>query len=118
MPIKTDYTDVTELSGDDVTLEQIDRICQRHYWAGHYCRGKDVVEVVYGSGQGLGYLNSLAKSFEGGDYSDKMIEIAKAHYGGQLNIQHLAAGICHLKRVLEYPDFVRDKLNSFYGSKL
>ena len=91
MPIKTDYTDVTELSGDDVTQEQIDRICQRYYWAGHYCRGKNVVEVACGSGQGLGYLNSLAKSFEGGDYSDKMIEIAKAHYGGGISLSQFDA---------------------------
>jgi ubiquinone/menaquinone biosynthesis C-methylase UbiE len=86
MQIKIDYTDVTELSGDDVTQEQIDRICQRYYWAGHYCREKDVVEAACGSGQGLGYLNSLAKSFEGGDYSDKMIEIAKTHYRGRIKL--------------------------------
>jgi ubiquinone/menaquinone biosynthesis C-methylase UbiE len=91
MPIKTDYTDVTELSGDDVTQEQIDRICQRYYWAGRYCRGKDVLEVACGSGQGLGYLNSLAKSFEGGDFSYKMIDIAKAHYGGGIKFSQFDA---------------------------
>ena len=45
-----DYLDVTELAGDDVTREQIERICHRYYWAGGYCRGKDVVEAACGAG--------------------------------------------------------------------
>ncbi len=54
-----DYVSVTEIAGDDVTQEQIDRLCNRYYWAGQYCAGKDVVETACGSGQGLGYLAGI-----------------------------------------------------------
>lgn len=49
-----DYVFVTEISGEEVTQEQIDRLCNRDYWAGQYCTGKDVMEVACGTGQGLG----------------------------------------------------------------
>ncbi len=58
-----DYLDVTEVSGEEVTQEQVDRICQRYYWAAEYCREKDVVELACGTGQGLGYLVAFARSF-------------------------------------------------------
>ena len=51
---KTDYLDVTELSGDEVSEEQVVRLCQRYYWAKEYCVDKVVLEVACGSGQGLG----------------------------------------------------------------
>ena len=44
-----DYLSVTEISGDEVTKEQIDRLCNRYYWAGRYCKGRDVVEVACGT---------------------------------------------------------------------
>jgi len=77
------FITVTEISGDEVTQEQIDRICNRYYWAGKYCSGKDVVEAACGAGQGLGYLSGLARSIEGGDYSNKIVSIAREHYGDQ-----------------------------------
>ncbi len=52
----TDFISVTEIAGDEVTQEQADRLCNRYYWAGRYCSGKDVVEAACGPGQGLGYL--------------------------------------------------------------
>ena len=53
-----DYISVTEIAGDDVTQEQVDRLCNRYYWAASYCQDKDVVEAACGSGQGLGYLSN------------------------------------------------------------
>ncbi len=29
-----DYVSVTEIAGDEVTQEQINRLCNRYYWAG------------------------------------------------------------------------------------
>ena len=86
-----DYISVTEIAGDEVTQEQLDRLCNRYFWAGQYCRGKDVVETACGSGQGLSYLNGIAKSLEAGDYSEKMIEIAKVHYEDRINLQQFDA---------------------------
>ena len=28
------YVSVTEIAGDEVTQEQVDRLCNRYYWAG------------------------------------------------------------------------------------
>lgn len=86
-----DYRDVTELAGDEVTQEQVERLCNRYYWSGNYCQGKDVLEVACGTGQGLGYLASLAKSLEAGDYSQEILEIAHSHYGDRINLQQLDA---------------------------
>jgi len=80
MTSETDFKNVTELSGDMVTAEQVSRICTRYYWAGSYCKGKDVVEAACGAGQGLGYLQSLAKSLKAGDYSDNVLSVARNHY--------------------------------------
>jgi len=64
--VDNDYVSVTEIAGDEVTQEQIDRLCNRYYWAGKYCSGKGVVEAACVSGQGLGYLSGIAKSLEAG----------------------------------------------------
>lgn len=86
-----DYLSVTELAGDDVSLEQIDRMCQRYYWAGNHCRGKDVLEVACGTGQGAGYLAGLASSYRAGDYSEKILGMARAHYGDRIMFQRFDA---------------------------
>ena len=41
--VGNDYVSVTEIAGDEVTQEQVDRLCNRYYWAGQYCAGKDVM---------------------------------------------------------------------------
>lgn len=79
-----DFLSVTELSGDDVTEEQVERIYNRYYWAGKYCAGKDVIEVACGTGQGAGYLSILAKSYTAGDYSEDILRIARNHYGDRI----------------------------------
>lgn len=87
----TDYIAVTEISGDDVSQEQVQRICNRYYWAADFCKDKDVLEVACGSGQGLGYINSLSKSFEAGDYSEPIIQIAREHYQDRIKIRQFDA---------------------------
>ncbi|MDR7866283.1 MAG: class I SAM-dependent methyltransferase [Sporomusaceae bacterium] len=86
-----DFSTVTELAGDDVSQEQVERICHRYYWAGGYCTGKDVLEVACGSGQGLGYLAGKAKSMAAGDYEGKILSIANAHYGDRFELKQFDA---------------------------
>jgi len=86
-----DYIAVTEIAGDKVTQEQIDRLCNRYYWAGRYCYGKEVVEAGCGSGQGLGYFLGIAKSLEAGDYSDEILSIARKHYGNRISLRQFDA---------------------------
>ena len=89
--MEKNFVSVTEIAGDEVTLEQIDRLCNRYYWAGQYCVDKDVLEVACGTGQGLGYLAEIAKSLEAGDYSDKILSIAQQHYGTRIDLRRFDA---------------------------
>jgi len=91
MEATTDFLTVTELSGDEVSQEQIDRISRRYKWAAKYCEGKDVVEVACGTGQGLGLLAATARSLVAGDVSESILAIAKRHYGNRLTLEKIDA---------------------------
>ena len=91
MEMSVGYLSVTELSGSYVSQEQIDRICNCYYWAGKYCQNKDVLEVACGTGQGLEYLLKIAKSLNAGDYSEKILKIAQAHYGNRIALRQFDA---------------------------
>lgn len=86
-----DFLSVTELAGDDVTIEQVDRLCHRYFWAGGYCRDKDVLEAACGTAQGAGYLAGLAKSYRAGDYSEEILKIARSHYGERIRVDRFDA---------------------------
>jgi SAM-dependent methyltransferase len=101
------YASVTELAGELVSVEQVQRLCNRYYWAASYCNGKSVLEVACGSGQGIGYLAKISKSIEGGDYSEDLLELAKAHYGNRFNFLHIDA------HKLPYPDASMDVIILF-----
>lgn len=88
-----DYLDVTELAGDEVSREQIERICHRYYWAGTFCHGKDVLEAACGTGQGLGFLASCARSLKAGDYSPAMVERVLAHYENRVDVRAFDAQV-------------------------
>jgi SAM-dependent methyltransferase len=89
--VELDFLSVTELAGDEVTQEQVDRLCNRYYWAGTYCEGKDVLEAACGTGQGLGYLAKRAKSVSAGDYTADILKIAKEHYGDRIELKQFDA---------------------------
>lgn len=78
------FVDVTEIAGDEVTAEQVERMCHRYLWASDYCRNKDVVEAACGTGQGLGYLASISKSVAAGDYTAEILAVAQRHYGDRI----------------------------------
>jgi SAM-dependent methyltransferase len=82
-----DYSTVTERAGDEITQEQLERLCHRYYWAGTYCDGRDVIEAACGTGPGLGYLSELARSIRAGDYTNNILEIAQRHYGNRIDLR-------------------------------
>jgi SAM-dependent methyltransferase len=88
---QTDFVELTEIAGDDVAQEQVDRICRRYYWAGEYCRGNDVLEVACGTGQGVGFLKRIARSLSAGDYSEAILAIARRHYGDRFSFDRFDA---------------------------
>ncbi len=88
---KTDYIQVTEVTGEAVSREQIDRMLNRYHWAAGYCQNREVLELACGSGQGLGYLSKKAKRIVGGDYCGPLLRIAQHHYGIRLPLMQLDA---------------------------
>jgi SAM-dependent methyltransferase len=78
---KTDFVELTEIAGEPVSAEQVERIARRYYWASGYCAGKDLLEVACGTGQGVGYIAGAARSLVAGDYSESILAIARRHYG-------------------------------------
>jgi SAM-dependent methyltransferase len=104
---KVDYVSVTEISGDEVTQEQINRLSNRYYWAANYCRNRDTLEVACGSGQALGYLNRISKTFVAGDYSKELLSVASRHYGDRINLQQFDA------QHMPFPDDSKDVIIIF-----
>lgn len=79
-----DFTDVTEVAGEEISREQLDRLCNRYYWASQFVGDKDVIEVACGTGPGLGYLEQFVKSLRSGDFSKTMVEHVTRHYGKRI----------------------------------
>ncbi len=93
----TDYTEVTEVAGDTVSREQVQRMCTRYYFARQYCAGRDVLELGCGSGQGLGYLQKTAGRVIGGDYSAPLLRLSQKHYNSRVPVVQLDAQVLPFK---------------------
>jgi ubiquinone/menaquinone biosynthesis C-methylase UbiE len=94
MKTAVNYLKITEVTDDLVSREQVQRSCDRYYWAKQFCEEKVVLEVGCGTGQGLGYLSKVALRFVAGDFSLDILKVAKRHYGSrvellQFDAQHL-----------------------------
>ena len=89
--MQADYAAVTECAGDDITQEQLERLCHRYYWASSHCDGRDVIEAACGTGPGLGYLLQRTKSLRAGDYTPGVLAIAQDHYNGRLDLRQFNA---------------------------
>ena len=87
----TNFIDVSELAGDEVSAEQVERLCHRYYWAGRHCHGLDVLEAACGSGAGLGYLAGIANSVGAGDLSEEILGRVRAHYGDRIPLRQFDA---------------------------
>ena len=81
-----DYSSVTELTSDDVTSEQIERISHRYHWAAKMCVGKDVLEVACGAGQGLGLLAACSKSVVASDITEQLAEETSERYKDRVQV--------------------------------
>jgi len=101
------YSAVTELAGDMVTQEQINRMCHRYYWAKNYCANKDVVEAGCGTGQGLNYLYAVSNSLAAGDYSGEILNAAKENCTHKIDLQQFDA------QKMPYPDNSKDVIILF-----
>ena len=86
-----DYTTVTEIPGNRVTQEQLERMFHRYCFASNFAEGKDVLEVACGAGQGLGYLAKRAKLVLGGDYTENLVRVAKRYYQERVPLLRLDA---------------------------
>jgi SAM-dependent methyltransferase len=81
-----EFSEVTERSGDPVTKGQIADMHHRYAWAAESCRGRRVLEVACGTGQGLGLLAKVARSVAGSDIEPKSIRVARATYGDRFDL--------------------------------
>ena len=69
----TDFSTVTEVTGNRVTQDQLERLYHRYTFAAQYFDGMEVLEVACGTGQGLGYLAKKAKLVVGSDYTENLL---------------------------------------------
>jgi SAM-dependent methyltransferase len=81
------YSSVTELGGDDVSTEQVQRIHHRYSWACTVSSGKDVVELACGSGQGLGMLLKVAKTVSGSDIDQEILDRSKCIFDNKVKLE-------------------------------
>ena len=71
----------------------------RYAFAADLCKGKDVLEVGCGTGQGLGYLAKGSKKVVGGDYTEYLIQRAQDHYKSRIPLLSLDAQTLPFKKV-------------------
>ena len=89
--MEVDYSTVTEIAGEDISQEQLERLYHRYYWAGNYCEGKDVVEVACGTGPGIGFLAEIARTLQAGDFTPEILAKAQGHYGDRVSFEQYDA---------------------------
>ena len=102
-----DFLDVTELAGDSISGEQLERLTHRYLWAAEYCEDKDVAEVACGTGPGLGLLAKTSRSLEAGDFSTPMLDRVRKHYGERVSLSQFDA------LTMPYADMSKDILLIF-----
>jgi len=86
-----DYSEVTEVPGNRLSVEALDMMRLRYTFAGEICAGKNILEVACGAGQGLGLLAGKARSVVAGDYTERLLHLAREHYGSGMNLVRLDA---------------------------
>jgi ubiquinone/menaquinone biosynthesis C-methylase UbiE len=75
-----DYSTITELPESNVTPLQLERAYSRYMFGALFCKGKDVLEVACGGGQGLALLAQHAKKVVGGDIEENNLAYARDTY--------------------------------------
>jgi ubiquinone/menaquinone biosynthesis C-methylase UbiE len=74
------YSSVSELPGEMVPAEQIQRFRERYLWASSLVSGKSVLECACGAGQGIQLLKESATSIQAGDFDESQVQRAKKTY--------------------------------------
>lgn len=85
------FLSVTELAGDEISREQVERMHHRYTWAAGYCAGRSVAEMACGTGPGLGLLAAVAESVAAGDFDEQILAIAREHYGERVALERIDA---------------------------
>jgi ubiquinone/menaquinone biosynthesis C-methylase UbiE len=85
------FETVTEVPGVKASPEQLSMLYTRYAYAASYCGGKDVLEVACGSGPGLGYLATKARTVVGGDLTWSLLRMAHSHYSSRITLVQLDA---------------------------
>lgn len=101
------FADVTELAGQKISAEQLERICNRYYWARSFVENLDILEIGCGAGQGLGYLATHARSVAAGDISAEFVNYAKNLHGDTIDFKVFDA------TTIPWPDLYFDSLLLF-----
>lgn len=82
-----EFHKITEAPGTGASREQLSALYTRYKFAEQYCKGKDVLEVACGTGQGLGFLACQAHHVVGGDIDAENLKQIQKKYSGRPNIE-------------------------------
>ena len=86
-----DFSTVTEVPGLKVTSQALQMMVTRYAVASRYAKGRAVLEVACGAGQGLGYMARTAASVAGGDLEWSLVNAARDHYRRRVDLLNLDA---------------------------
>jgi len=85
------FEDVTETTGTPVSAEGAAMIYSRYSYAADLARGRRVLELGCGSGQGFGLVGQAAVQLVGGDLSLPLLRTAQVQYGRRFPLVRLSA---------------------------
>ena len=72
------FIGVTEIAGQKISAEQLDRTCHRYHWATRRAEGRQVLEVACGAGLGIGLVAAAVATMAAGDFSPEVLDNARA----------------------------------------
>lgn len=101
------FLNVTEIEGQRISQEQLERMCHRYHWAANDCAGLDVLEAACGAGQGLEILKSKANKLHAGDYSPEVLAVAQRSFGETIPLSVFSA------ESMPFPDASFDRILLF-----
>lgn len=85
------FEDLTETTGLPLSPEGAVMMYTRYHVAAAMSRGRRVLELGCGAGQGFGLLLATAAHVVGGDYSGPLLTQARRHYGARVPLVRLSA---------------------------
>jgi len=85
------FEEVTETTGTPVSAEGASMMYTRYHVAAELARGKRVLEVACGSGQGLGLIRRAAARVVAGDVSGALLRRAQVQYAARVPCVRLRA---------------------------